>query len=92
MVAEPGRGVCTAFCSSKRGYGLQFFIIKHFLKLSKRHRIVFCIRKGFEVLQVEPKQGEQAPSTQPSLRPAGAQERGCLLGGQRNGQQDRQTA
>lgn len=63
---------------SKLGYGFQFFIIKHFLKLSKKHRIVFCVRKDFEVLQAEAEEGEQPPPTQASLRPAGIQERGCL--------------
>lgn len=54
---------CIQSCYLKLGYGFQFFIIKHFLKLSKRHRIVFCIRKDFEVLQAEPGDEKQPPDT-----------------------------
>lgn len=54
-------------CFSQLGYGFQFFIIKNFLKLSKKHRIVFCIRKDFEVLPAEAEEGEQPPSTQATL-------------------------
>lgn len=63
VAAEPGRGCTQSSCYSQLRYGLQYFIIKHFLQLSKRHGIVFCIRRGFEALQAKPEEGEQSPST-----------------------------